>query len=319
MDLIDCVDRLLDLKRWAGRAPHQPCLLLAIADLAEAGGLSNTNSIDIDNSVLVDSFSRYFGAVKSKDDSFMPDRAKPIVALIKNSILQCEVHEAHQDEVRKYFEKVNPNLSRIRRTLTNISVDPDILKWFLDQKGRHQIRDALIQRYFLKHSTKVWKILDHNRQVTQYAERVRSWDSESGKRFPPDHVRDLAFRRVILDIYDSKCAASHLKIVLPGIALIDAAHLIPFSETQDDDPRNGLALTPTYHRALDAHLIAPGIDNKWKISNVLKHALRDVGHEKLDPFRDFEGREVLQPLQKHKNLSPKRQALEWRLDNLLKI
>ena len=318
MKLADCIERLLKLRRSRGIAPHQPCLLLAIVDVAEAGGFNDSNSIDIDDLVLVDSFHRYFDTVTNNGDQFIPDRAKPLVALIKNSFLHCEVNEQFQVEVRKYFKKVNPNLSQIRRTLKQTNIDIHLLKWLLDEEGRFQIRDALIRRYFPTQIADLWRIIDHGQQVTQYAERIRGWESGSRTRIPSDSIRDPAFRRVILEIYDSQCAASHQTIVLSGIALIDAAHLIPFNESQDDDPRNGLALTPTYHRALDKHLIAPGTDNKWKISKVLKQALREEGNRELGLFRNLEGRPVLPPIRKYKHLSPRRDALEWRLDHLLK-
>ena len=34
--------------------------------------------------------------------------------------------------------------------------------------------------------------------------------------------------------------------------MVGAAHRVPFAETHDDDPRNGIALAPTFHWALDA-------------------------------------------------------------------
>jgi putative restriction endonuclease len=56
---------------------------------------------------------------------------------------------------------------------------------------------------------------------------------------------------------------------------VEAAHLIPFSESHDDDPRNGIALAPTLHWALDRYLIAPGPDYKWHVSPVLDSRIRD--------------------------------------------
>ena len=59
--------------------------------------------------------------------------------------------------------------------------------------------------------------------------------------------------------YDYRCAATGLRILLPGgEAMVEAAHLHPFAEAGDDDPRNGIALTPDMHWAMDRHLIAPG-------------------------------------------------------------
>ena len=317
MDLPDVIDRFLSLNQWGGKAPHQPCFLLAVADLAESGGLSDSRKLDIDHPVLVDSFHRYFDAVTDSEDRFKPDRAKPFVALSKKSILHCEFNEEYRTEVNSYLEKVNPSLSQIRRTITRTRVDENVLKWLLVESGRQEIRSAIVQQYFPDHRSQLQEI-HHSQQVTQYAKRIRELGSESIDKVPPDHVRDPAFRRVILENYDSRCAASHLRIVLPGITLLDAAHLIPFSKSHDDDPRNGIALTPTYHRALDAHLIAPGIDDKWKMSGVLKQALKDEGQSRLDPFRDLEGRDVLQPIRKYKSFSQKHEALEWRLDHLLK-
>ena len=318
MDLPDVIDRLLSLRRWGDIAPHQPCFLLAVADLVEAGGLSESENLDIDHPVLIDSFQRYFNAVTDSEDRFQPDRGKPFVALIKKSILNCEVNEEYRAEVDSYFLKVSPSLSQIRRTLSQTRVDEDVLKWLLLDTGRQQIRSGIVQHFFSDHASRLQELIGFNQQVTKYAKRIRERHGESTDKLPPDHVRDPAFRRVILEAYDSQCAASHLRIVLPGISLIEAAHLIPFSESFDDDPRNGIALTPTYHRALDTHLIAPGMDNKWKVSGVLNQALKDEGSSRLDPFRDFEGRSVLQPISRFKRFSPKREALEWRLDYLLK-
>jgi HNH endonuclease len=41
-------------------------------------------------------------------------------------------------------------------------------------------------------------------------------------------------------------------------SVVEAAHLVPFNVTRDDNPNNGLALCPNHHRAMDRFLIAPG-------------------------------------------------------------
>lgn len=51
--------------------------------------------------------------------------------------------------------------------------------------------------------------------------------------------------------------------------VVEAAHIHPFSEAGDDDPRNGLALTPDLHWAMDRHLIALGPDLCWHVSPML--------------------------------------------------
>jgi putative restriction endonuclease len=56
----------------------------------------------------------------------------------------------------------------------------------------------------------------------------------------PLYVRDPAFRRVVTELYDYRCAATGLRVILPARdAMVEAAHIHPFSEAGDDDPRNG--------------------------------------------------------------------------------
>src|SRR5690606_34781226 len=87
------------------------------------------------------------------------------------------------------------------------------------------------------------------------------------KEVPPNYIRDPAFRRVVIEAYDFRCSATGWRIILPDSrVMVEAAHIVPFAESQNDDPRNGLALTPSFHWALDAGAIAPGPDFKWHVS-----------------------------------------------------
>ena len=63
---------------------------------------------------------------------------------------------------------------------------------------------------------------------------------------------------------------------------------MPFSDSYNDDPRNGIALTPTYHVALDRGLIAPGPDMKWRVSRVFDKRIPDNL-----PFLELAGQDVI--------------------------
>ncbi|MCB9759426.1 MAG: HNH endonuclease [Alphaproteobacteria bacterium] len=71
--------------------------------------------------------------------------------------------------------------------------------------------------------------------------------------------RSVAFREMVLEIYDHWCNASGLLVrpALPPLSLVDAAHLVPFAESFNDHPSNGLALCKNHHWAMDSGLIAP--------------------------------------------------------------
>jgi putative restriction endonuclease len=88
-------------------------------------------------------------------------------------------------------------------------------------------------------------------------------------------------------MYDHQCAACGLRINIPGVqdgTFVDAAHLIPFAETGNDHPTNGMALCKNHHWAMDRFLIAPGIDGRWRTSpRLIAH--RSAGEKALADLR----------------------------------
>lgn len=56
--------------------------------------------------------------------------------------------------------------------------------------------------------------------------------------------RDSSFRRKVMHAYDRRCAVTRMQL-----RLVEAAHILPVgAEGSSDDVRNGLCLSPTYHR-----------------------------------------------------------------------
>lgn len=95
-------------------------------------------------------------------------------------------------------------------------------------------------------------------------------------------ARSSAFRRLVRDAYDSQCAACGLRIKLPDadLTFIDGAHLIPFSESYNDHPTNGIALCKNHHWAMDRWLIAPSPEGNRLVSPRLD-ARRSNGEKEL--------------------------------------
>lgn len=64
-------------------------------------------------------------------------------------------------------------------------------------------------------------------------------------------ARSACFREQVLCAYGQRCSVTRMQL-----RLVDAAHILPVqAEETSDDVRNGLALSPTYHRAFDGGLI----------------------------------------------------------------
>jgi putative restriction endonuclease len=50
-------------------------------------------------------------------------------------------------------------------------------------------------------------------------------------------VRDQGFRRAVVRIYDHRCAFCGLRLLTSdGRTVVDAAHIVPWSASHDDDP-----------------------------------------------------------------------------------
>jgi putative restriction endonuclease len=83
-------------------------------------------------------------------------------------------------------------------------------------------------------------------------------------------TREAGFRRRVLFAYGNRCAVTRVQL-----QLVDAAHIMPVgSPGSVDHVRNGLALSPTYHRAFDAGLIYLNANYEMRLNRGKIAALR---------------------------------------------
>lgn len=81
-------------------------------------------------------------------------------------------------------------------------------------------------------------------------------------------VRDAAFRKAVLDAYDSTCAVTGLRIINGGgKAEAQAAHIWPVADGGPDIVQNGIALSATAHWLFDRHLISLNDDFELLVSH----------------------------------------------------
>lgn len=105
-------------------------------------------------------------------------------------------------------------------------------------------------------------------------------------------ARDSDFRRKVTIAYDRKCCVTGLQL-----KLIDAAHILPVgADGSSDDVRNGLCLSPTYHRAYDRGLIYLNEKRHMLINPKKRSELVHIGLSGgLPTFESNLGREILLP------------------------
>lgn len=308
-DLIDAyVDRLQHLRvnRQGDRAsPHKPCMLLAVLDLAEAGALTK-NRIDY-SPALLERYALYFERVREPSDHANP--YFPFFHLRSEGFWHLIAKPGREAALGAM--RTARSHGDIDTNIDHVELDPELHQILVDRIAIEALRQSLVSRWFGTKADALAPLLEEAERENRYEYTLREGDTGLPVAEEiPEAVRSSAFRRLVLEIYDYRCAATGWRILVPGggAALLDAAHIIPFSESHNDDPGNGIALTPTFHRAFDQFLIAPGPDLKWHVAPIFDDRLPE--HQ---PLLSLEGRDVLLPSSAYR---PANHGLEWRMEHL---
>jgi putative restriction endonuclease len=104
-------------------------------------------------------------------------------------------------------------------------------------------------------------------------------------------IRGGLFKREIPKIYNHTCAISGLRIsAVANVSMVDACHIVPFSEGYDDTLTNGIALCPNLHRAFDRGLISISDDYTILINKNFVENQKSVFN-----LSQFAGKQILLP------------------------
>jgi putative restriction endonuclease len=306
----EAVERLYDLNvgfvgiAGGGRheRPHKPVLLLAVLDLI-ADGQAHADRIEWSRS-LRHRFAEYFDVVRSRDDQATPQN--PFRYLQSDGIWKpVEIVEGRSLRLQREPLVGECDTGRISAALADGLED-----YVLTPANRTRLREALVARYFPHARARVEPLFRDIVRVDRVAEAAPAEQIEAYQRIG----RSRGFRNKVLEIYDYQCAACGLRINIPGVTdgtFVDAAHLVPFQESRNDHPTNGVALCKNHHWAMDRFLIAPSVDGVWRTSpRLLPH--RSLGENDL---AGLSGRALLPP--REPAFAPARDALAWRCQRLL--
>ncbi|MDA0766174.1 MAG: HNH endonuclease [Verrucomicrobia bacterium] len=297
MNIESAIERLYNLKIGVTgvggerhERPHKPLLLLAVFDLMDEG-LATPDHIPWCRA-LRDRFTRRFLIVRKRDDRDTPDN--PFRYLQGDGF--WEAREVGDGAVLRR----NPLVGEFDRVVARFTDGFDVVASI--PANRRRMREALVARYFPGLAAELLAAVP-----SPAPERVAAEEELEYGRSP-------AFRRKIVEVYDHQCAACGLRIRLPGVegvSFIDAAHLVPFAESRNDHPTNGMALCKNHHWAMDRRLIAPCEDGIWHISGTLDRR-RSTGEAELVGLR---GQPILMP--QESAFQPSKEALRWRCERLI--
>ena len=221
-----------------GLAPHKPLLLLTVMDMI-ADRIVESPWIEYSPELFF-RFSCYWELVYDRQQN-RPDLRLPFHALGgKRDRIWERFTADHQRSVSKDTTRV----CRMDESLWDALQDP---------RFRSRARSRLIAAYFdPREQIALCARLKLPEPTTDDIALIRQDAIEYKKSLAKG--RDSGFRTAVLSGYQFTCALTGYRMCTEKEHLVEAAHIHQHAESGDDDPMNGLALTPDAHWMFDRGL-----------------------------------------------------------------
>lgn len=275
----------LRVDRKGGIAPHKPLLLLVAAELAERGELTNPLRL---TGELTFQFLTFSGIVAHRRTQ------KPEIYL--------PFFHLRSDGVWVPLDELNQATSERRRAVS-VRIDAEFFSLLHDADFREQLRRVLIAKYF-----------------NDAGERAALYELV-GLPVPPDEIvqadaeryktarksgRDARFRLIVVPAYNYTCALFRFRLTtVESGSIVEAAHIHQRARSENDDPRNGIALCKNAHWCFDEGLWS--LNDNYRIL-VAADRFDEFGNAAMS-LKPLEGQRILLPT--NQQLWPDKKYLRW--------
>lgn len=181
------------------------------------------------------------------------------------------------------------------------------------EHSREKLRAVLVQTYFAPEiQPTIWQQSIINCDSAKYAigllgtsEAVASYSLRVNETECAAKVRDQGFRKAIVRLYAHRCALCGIKMLtLEGRTVVDAAHIIPFSESRNDHPTNGIALCKLCHWSFDEGLMSVDTHYDVMVSPAVKKDPNLPGH-----ILTLSDRPIFRPIESR--FWPAQESFDW--------
>ena len=257
------------------RAPHKPFLLLSIMDLIAQGQITE-NFIE-PSYELVDAFNTYY-------QSIMPPGSKtsmayPFSRLQTDGFWQRLPKSGYQADIEYNVKSMN----RLGEIYFGARLDDELFQYMCDPQSRERLRAVLITTYFAPEVQPI--VLEQGRvnyEAYEYSKMLlgdpkgpyEKYEQEKNQR-----ARDQGFRKTVVLLYDHRCALCGIRMLTPeGHTVVEASHIIPWKDSHDDRPANGLALCRLCHWSFDEGLMSVGKKYEVLVSRRVRTEQNLPGH-----------------------------------------
>lgn len=290
-----------------GYAPHKPILLLTMLNGIEKGDISR-NFIPL-TLELVATFRTYWRALVP-ENTWSEKIALPFRFMVYEGFWEL-VKNGVAVPVQKLGAR--PTLQQLTTEVDGAVLAPDLWNLLQEPSSLSVLRAHILHIYFGVGGGDAPQLpatpVDYEveRLKAEAQSKFRTGRVSESKDEAGYYVRHALFPRVVKQLYNHSCAVCSLCVHTDeGNSLIDAAHIMPFSQFHNDDPRNGIALCKNHHWGFDAGWFA--LSNEYKVL-VSPHLQESSGYLKQGGFIR---------LPEETQYAPAQETLEWHRLNIYK-
>ena len=319
MDHSTLQDYIRQIKRMSrspsrsnGYAPHKPFLMLAVIELMEQGMISE-NRISLSDD-LIEIFGKYISLMPWSNltiDAPFYDLKNEGFWHLKNwgPISGSQIDSSGEVQMAL---SIGPTVRQLQDAGAYADLDDALFSFLKTPVYRELIRQTIIETYFPELRQRIEDFAvkkaaeTYSKDLISGAEKPFSLYAELIEKVKPP-VRSAGFRRAIMRIYEYTCAICRLKICAPsGESVTDAAHIVPFSVSHNDDIRNGMSLCKLHHWAFDTGLISVNEAYRVIVSPSVTESM----------LTGLDNRKIYLPMKCE--LRPAREALEWHQEQVMR-
>lgn len=299
----------LNVSRSSGVAPNKPILLLSVIELISQGQIRQNQII-----LSAELIATFLNLWSHLEPLRKPDIGLPFFHLKGDKFWYHQPKPGFESAIASGIKIRSVGL--LRETVQYAYFDEELFELLRHSDSRSALIDVLINTWFRDKTQEIERLL----QVDAFQEWQERLRSQGGKVYQPEEledeqtsiVRDAAFRKIVVSVYEYRCALCGLQILNSlGQNIVDGAHIKPFSQFYDDRINNGLSLCKNHHWAFDRFWFTLNDDYTIIVADDLRE---DSPH--ATPIKEFQNQSIILP--PHQQYYPREDALQWHREAFLR-
>jgi putative restriction endonuclease len=299
----------LRVSRSDGVAPNKPILLLSVIEMIGLGILHN-NEIPLFGELIA----TFLNLWSYLEPIRKPNIGLPFYHLISDGFWHYKMKSGFESLLTAKVQVRSPQA--IRQTVEYAYLDSELWGLLQNAENRSILIHVLINKWFADKSQQIEKLL----QVNVFGELEEELRSQGGKVYNSKEIedeqisiiRDTAFRKIVVNAYNHTCALCAMRVIdTVEKNIVDASHIMPFSQFYDDRINNGISLCKNHHWAFDRFWFT--LDDDYRI--IVDGKLREQSPN-AKPIQEYRGDTIILPSQQQ--YYPRVDAIQWHRQEFLK-